>query len=174
MSKIFLCWIAALSVQGAASTALAQIVCARTPAAAVKSIGTESLPMPEGKGYRVTSVHWDPVMRQNWATIANCEHPEWPEASLRVGETNGALSRSVIQVSEEHSPKLPIIRAGDIVRLWRQEDLLRIEVTGVAEESGSVGKTIRVRLLRRNTDDQSQEEQYTGIVRGPSDVEMLP
>jgi hypothetical protein len=37
-----------------------------------------------------------------------------------------------------------------------------------------VGKTILVRLLRRNTDDQSIPEQFSGVIRGPSDVEMQP
>ena len=55
----------------------------------------------------------------------------------------------------EGAKTAPVVRAGDIVRLWRQESSLRIEVAGVSEESGGLGKTIRVRLLRRNTDDQS-------------------
>jgi hypothetical protein len=44
----------------------------------------------------------------------------------------------------------------------------------VSEESGGLGKTIRVRLLRRNADDQVIQERFSGIVRGPSDVEMQP
>jgi flagella basal body P-ring formation protein FlgA len=69
---------------------------------------------------------------------------------------------------------IPVVHAGDIVRLWKQEDILRIEVAGVSEESGGLGKTIRVRLLRQNTDSQVIPEQFFGIVRGPSDVEMQP
>jgi hypothetical protein len=60
------------------------------------------------------------------------------------------------------------------VRLWKQEDLLRIEVAGVSEESAGLGQTVRVRLLRGNTDDQSISEHFSGVVRGPSNVEMLP
>jgi hypothetical protein len=67
-----------------------------------------------------------------------------------------------------------VVHAGDIVRLWKQEDLLRIEVAGVSEETGGLGKIIRVRLLRRNADDQAIQERFSGIVRGPSDVEMQP
>jgi flagella basal body P-ring formation protein FlgA len=69
---------------------------------------------------------------------------------------------------------IPVVHAGDIVRLWRQEELLRIEVVGVSQESGGLGKAIRVRLLRQNTDNQAIQEQLSGIVRGPSDVEMQP
>jgi flagella basal body P-ring formation protein FlgA len=68
----------------------------------------------------------------------------------------------------------PVVHVGDLVRLWKQESLLRIEVAGVSEESGSVGKTIRVRLLRSNMDGQTTTEQFSGVVRGPSDVEIQP
>ena len=66
------------------------------------------------------------------------------------------------------------MRAGDIVRLWWQENLLRIEVAGVSEESGGLGKTICVRLLRTNTDAQLIPKHYFGVIRGLSDVEMQP
>jgi hypothetical protein len=167
------CGIVVLGLQGLASTASAQIVCAGTPAAAIK-LGALTLAVSDGSGYRVAGVRWDPVLRQSWATIVSCGHPEWPGLSLRVGEMNTAPHEVASQVREEHSLDVPIVHAGDIVHLWWQEDLLRIEVTGVAEENGSLGKTIRVRLLRRNAADQSTEEEFTGIVRGPSDVERQP
>jgi hypothetical protein len=163
--------IAVLGFVGIASPASARTVCAETPAAAIRSAGAEIASAPVDKGYRVTGVHWDPLLRQNWATIASCEHPEWPKFSIRTGETNAVPYRVATQVQRAPS-SVPVVRAGDIVRLWRQEDLLRIEVTGVAEQSGGLGKSIRVRLLRRNTDDQSTEKQFIGIIRGPSNVEM--
>lgn len=172
--SMFFC-IAIAGLQGRAPIVFAQTICAKTPAAAIRSDGTESAQMPGSKGYRVTGMHWDPVLRQRWATIARCDHPEWPAFSLRASERKIALRGPAAAVREEHAPAVsdtPMVRAGDIVHLWRQEDLLRIEVTGVAEESGSLGKSIRVRLLRRNTDDQSIEEQFTGVIRGPRNVEM--
>jgi hypothetical protein len=69
---------------------------------------------------------------------------------------------------------IPVVRAGDPVRLWKQEDLLRIEIAGISEESGNLGNKIRVRLLHRNTDDQAMQEEFSGIIRGPSDVELQP
>jgi hypothetical protein len=171
--KIFLGWIALLGLLGLASVAWAAD-CAGTPAAAVKSavtISSLSSPQSESQGYRVASVRWDPVMRQSWATIVSCGHPDWPGISLRTGEADDAVHTVSALVRDERSP---VVRAGDIVELWRQEDLLRIEVTGVAEQSGSVGETIRVRLLRRAGSNQSVEEQFSGIVRGRADVEMQP
>ncbi|HUZ95104.1 MAG TPA: flagella basal body P-ring formation protein FlgA [Edaphobacter sp.] len=147
--------------------------CAGTPAAAVKLAGAKAAPssMPDDKGYRVASVRWDPVMQQRWATIVSCGHPEWPGVSLRAGGTIDAPRGSSTQARVERSP---LVRAGDVVEVWRQEDLLRIEVSGVAEQSGSVGETIRVRLLRRAGSNQSVEEQFNGVVRGRADVEMQP
>jgi len=179
MAKKAFCWIAALCLQGPALNAGAQTICATTPAAAIKQVKFQPLPQAEAnKGYRVTSIHWDPVLRQNWATVARCDHPEWPEISVRTEQVSTRSDRAVQstdQATDKPSISAPVVvHAGDIVRLWKEEDLLRIEATGVAEESGGIGKRIRVRLRRRNTDDQSREEQFTGIVRGPSNVEMKP
>jgi hypothetical protein len=67
---------------------------------------------------------------------------------------------------------LPVVRAGDVVRLWSREDAVRIELAAMAEENGGLGKTVRVRLMPRNTLGQQPEEQLLGVVRGPHDVEM--
>jgi hypothetical protein len=164
------CLIALAGLQGMAAHA----ACAGTPAGAVRLAGTKitASSMPEDKGYRVASVRWDPVMQQSWATIVSCGHPEWPGISLRTGdETSDGLRGLITAFRVERSP---LVRAGDVVELWRQEDLLRIEVSGVAEQSGSMGETIRVRLLRRPGSNQSGEEQFNGVVRGRADVEMQP
>lgn len=179
MAKIVLCWIAVLCLQGRDSSALARTICEPTPAAAIKRVQSQPpAKANEGQGYRVTSIRWDPVLRQNWAMVARCDHPEWPEFSLRAEQASagtGYAGESITQATGRPLIHAPIVvHAGDIVQVWKSEDLLRIDVTGVAEESGGVGKRIRVRLRRRNTDDQSIEEQLTGIVRGPSNVEMEP
>lgn len=170
--KIFLCWIALLGLLGMASVAWAA-TCEATPAEAARSVEPVSSPspLPQDKGYRVASVRWDPVMKQSWATIVSCAHPERPGISLRTGDASHAEHGLSVPVREDRSP---VVRAGDIVEIWRQENLLRIEVTGVAEQSGSVGETIRVRLLRRPGSSQSIEEQLSGVVRGRADVEMQP
>lgn len=176
LRRVFLCVVAVLCLHVEGSFAYAARACMETPAAAIKSAGTESLAlsMPEGNGYRVTSVRWDPVLRESWATIVRCGHPEWPGFSLRVDEANRAPSKLGGNSGRETSSAVPVVRAGDVVQLWRQEDLLRIEVGGVAEQSGRLGETIRVRLLPRNGNNQSMEEQLSGVVRGRFDVEMQP
>src|SRR5665213_2222820 len=169
-SKWMLCALAIASLQGITTFAA---VCARTPADAVRLAGTKTGPsaMPEDKGYRVASVRWDPIMQQSWATIVSCDHPEWPGVSLRTAESSDAQRGLNTQARVDRSP---VIRAGDVVELWRQEDLLRIEVSGVAEQNGSIGETIRVRLLRRAGSNQSVEAQFSAVVRGRADVEMQP
>jgi len=118
------------------------------------------------------SVRWDPVLRQRWVTIASCDHPERP-AFARQAVLGKGTPRQLDQTPEGDSRELlPVVRAGDIVRLWRQEDHLRIEVAAVSVESGSLGKSVHVRLMRANAADQQVEQQFVGLVRGPADVEM--
>ena len=150
----------------------ASAVCASTPVGAVSFSETNRGQVLQGDdGYRVTSVRWDPLLRQGWAMVARCGHPEWPEvalptrlSSLALKLEGGTASIGVVDVPL-------VVRAGDTVRLWRRENELRIEVAAVAEESGSLGKSIRVRLVRAGMEGQA-ERQMTGVVRGPADVEM--
>jgi hypothetical protein len=67
-----------------------------------------------------------------------------------------------------------VVHAGDNVRLWKQESVLRFEVSGVAEETGGLGAIIRVRLAHKNNDGQSIPEEFSGVIRAQSDVEILP
>jgi hypothetical protein len=155
----------------------ARAICYSTPRAAFDAVVTSSSlsPASESRGYRVTKIQSDPVLGQRWAIIVSCGHPERPAFAL---PANGATSIKTLQERSrsltESVQTVPIVHAGDIVRLWRQESLLRIEVAGVSEESGGLGNTIRVRLLHGNTDDQSTPEQFSGVVRGPSNVEIQP
>ena len=108
--------------------------------------------------------------------ITSCDHPERPAFSLLAEESDSAghsLEREPQTVTNK-AQVIPVVHAGDTVRLWRQEAVLRIELAVVAEENGGLGKLIRVRLLRRNTDDQSTQTEFAGIVRGRLDVEMQP
>jgi Chaperone for flagella basal body P-ring formation len=150
-------------------------ICYSTPRTAIDAAVTSSQPSPalERSGYRVTKIQSDTVLGQRWATIVSCGHPEWPEFALPANGVGPLTTPQEIERSSSKSVKAtPIVRAGDIVRLWKQEKLLRIEVAGVSEESGDLGATILVRLLRGNTDDQSIPEQVSGVVRGPSNVEI--
>jgi hypothetical protein len=149
--------------------------CYSTPRAAIEAFiaKSSSASASENDGYRVTRVELDKVLARGWAMIARCDHPEWPAIALPANGVDWLASPHVTERSLVDSVRTaPIVRAGDVVRLWKQESSLRIELAGVSEESGGLGKTIRVRLLLRNTDEQSVPEQFSGIIRGPLDVEM--
>jgi hypothetical protein len=118
-------------------------------------------------------IQTDPVLRQTWVMVIRCDHPEWPAVAVPLRDSILPF-RLREQENAKYIPASVVIHAGEIVRLWRQEVSWRIEVAGISEGNGRLGDLIRVRLLRRNTDDQSIEEQFSGIVRGPSDVEMKP
>jgi len=163
------CAVSILVVFGAVAIYPAQAVCARTPGLAASStislasLGVSlSTPSADEK-YRVTATTWDPVLQQKWTLVARCEHPEWPALAFQ------KAGSGVDQASVDNYPPLPpAVRAGDIVRLWSAEERLRIEVAAVAEESGGLGKTIRMRFMRTD----AVEQQMIGIIRGPLDVEM--
>jgi hypothetical protein len=148
-----------------------QGVCYTTPHSAVGALETgSSFPADINRdGYQVTRIESDPVLGKKWAILARCGDPSWP---LTAVPTNGASSFTAIQKIEDIKVPL-IVRAGDIVRLWSQEVALRFEVSGMAEESGGLGQTIRVRLAHKNTDDQSPPPQFMGVIRGHSEVEIL-
>jgi hypothetical protein len=163
------------ALQGAIMVNSARAVCYSSPHAAFDAVVTSSSPpsLLESGGYRVMRIESDPVLGQKWVRIISCNHPEWPALAL---PANGTLSIKTSQGGDRSlvdSARLaPMVRAGDIVRLWRQDFFARIEVAGVSEEDGRLGNTIRVRLLRIKTDDQSTPEQFSGVVRGPSNVEI--
>jgi hypothetical protein len=153
---------------GGAAASSSRAVCYSTPrSAADASITTSHI---KNDGYQVKRVESDPVFRQKWAMVIRCGHPDWPMLAI---PANGASSFAVTSGTRGvRTP--PMVRAGDIVRLWRQESLLRFEVSGVAEESGGLGSTIRVRLATSDTYEQSVQERFSGVIRGPWSVEIQP
>jgi len=55
--------------------------------------------------------------------------------------------------------------AGARVHLWKQDSRVRIELAGVALESGAIGRPVRVRM-------PAAGQVLRGIVRGPGSVEL--
>ena len=170
----YLCWIFALGMHGATAIGSAQTTCYSSPSVAIESLKVAPSPLSVLKdaGYRVIGIQSDPILGQRWAIVANCAHSEWPDLAIQTGILAEIAPLQTYQRPTVSS--VPLVHVGDIVRLWKQEDLLQIEVAGVSEESGGLGETIRVRLLPRNPDGQWIPERFSGIVRGPSDVEMQP
>jgi hypothetical protein len=166
----FLFTLGAMSIASPSTAA-----CYSTPRAAIDALTRLPSLSPASKsgGYRVTRIELDKVLSQRWAMIARCDHPEWPAVAFPADELAWLAPVQVRQLSvADGAGTAPIVRAGDVVRLWKQESALRMELAGVAEQSGGLGKTIRVRLLYTNANEQSISEQFSGVIRGPLDVEM--
>ena len=126
------------------------------------------------RDYRVVLQRWDAVLGRGLELRQNCSHPEWPARSV-------LLSPSVVQPGTPHaqsaSMQIPVIqaflvRAGETVRLWRQDDKARIEMYGMAEQAAKKDERVTVRVQRQYGDDGPSIERITGIVRGTGDVEM--
>jgi len=169
--------ISLLTLQGVFVAVPVSAACYNTPRAAVDAL-ERNYPVSstlEKSGYRVTKIQSDIVLGQKWAMIANCGHPEWSASALPVKGLGSLRETQRPETLLSDSVRTSaLVHAGDIVQLWRQGSFTRIEVAGVSEERGGLGKVIRVRLLRSNTDDQSTSAQFSGIVRGSSSVEIQP
>jgi hypothetical protein len=168
--NLHLRYVCLLSVLAFAESAGA--TCYSTPRLAIESAtpGDTTIPLQIEAGYRVLSFKLDAVLRQRWAMIVNCGHPEWPAVAMPAGEDHSPKAAQQGQLASSQS--LIVVHIGDLVRLWRQESLSRIEVVGVSEGSGVIGATIPVRLLHSSSEEQPRR--IVGVVRGASDVEMQP
>src|ERR1700733_1630796 len=135
-----------LTLHGICFVNIALAACHNTPSMAVAAESLSSANMnSERGGYRLKGIQSDPVLRQAWAMVIRCDHPEWPAVALPL---NASILPSQLreQESAKYIPASVVIRAGEIVRLWSQEISSRIEVTGISEGNGRLGELIKVRL----------------------------
>ena len=121
-------------------------------------------------GYRVVAQRWDATLRMGWELRQDCAHPEWPARSVAV---SAVLQSGRVQATEvSRNVRTLLVRAGDRVRLWQQDKNVRIEMTGVAEESARDGEHVVVRVTRQTEDANQAVRRIDGTVRGAGDVEM--
>jgi hypothetical protein len=165
-------WIAPHVLVARAATILPTLPsqsCAPTSAQAAGASNISQPPEGEvrGTGYRVSAVRWDPLLQRKWIMISTCGHPELPATAVLVPDPRPGTPLS-------HSATNPAVgvHAGDLVRLWRQEQALRIELSGFAEESAATGRRVRVRVLSYGPHNAGQPHTLLGIVRGVRDVEI--
>jgi hypothetical protein len=126
-------------------------------------------------GYRVIASRWDAVLRRGWELRQDCAHPEWPDRLV------AAVTPASIPVSGTGHPAAPVaatailpllVHAGDSVRLWEEDAMVRIEISGVAEQSARAGERVVVRITRQTDDAGLTVNRIGGIVRGAGEVEM--
>jgi hypothetical protein len=136
------------------------------------------------EGYRVMARRWDALLQRSLEVRQDCAHPERPARMIAVGPKDmrmadmGPMAHVGIapvrtnEVAQSAAPLL--VHAGDRVRLWSQDERVRIEMSGVVEQSARSGDRVLVQVTRRNEDTGMSVERIAGIVRAVGDVEMEP
>jgi len=126
-------------------------------------------------GYRVVARRWDAVLGRSWELRQNCAHPEWPTRSVAAGSValGAAEWNGLVKVNEITQIIQPLlVHAGDRVRLWMQDEMVRIEMSGVVEQSARGGDRVMVQIMQHSDDVGMTVERIPGIVRSTGDVEM--
>lgn len=137
---------------------------------------TTNLPLTLSiNSYHILRVQSDPVLGKRWAMMVDRDHPERPAFALPLEGCEPVTAPQRPQrISSSKIQAPPMVHAGDIVRVWRQERSLRLEVAAVSEENGRLGQRIRVRLSPLDAQSSASPELISGLVRGPSSVELQP
>jgi hypothetical protein len=124
---------------------------------------------------RVVSVRQDALLGSRWGLMVDCAHPERPSRwVLLTGKAadEGLKFAGNVQSTVAAVRGPMVVRAGEMVRAWRQDGMASIETSGVAEQSGVAGALIQVRLLRRDLDGQDVERHVSGVVDGVGSMEL--
>ena len=127
------------------------------------------------QGYRVVARQWDAVLGRSWELRQACAHPEWPARLFAASAAGAGLTaRDGVAGTKELVQTVPplLVRAGDRVRLWSQDETVRIEMSGVVEQSARGGERVVVQVARQSEDSGMTVERIHGVVRGAGDVEM--
>ena len=123
----------------------------------------------DGEGFRLEGVRMDRVGGSRWARVVSCLHPEWPGVTVKVAGSreeagDGTPSLAMKPSGARHAALAmapPVVLAGAAVRVVRVEAMVRLEMAGVAQESGALGDLVRVRVGAAGA-----ERLEDGVVRG--------
>jgi hypothetical protein len=156
-------WVSRLSL----TVVLAYVVLASSlPALAQSGCGSS--------GFRVVARRWDAVLKMGWELRQDCMHPEWPARSVATAAlASEGVIKPIVEMRDSALIVQPLlVRAGDTVRLWQQNETVRIEMSGVAEQSARNGERVVVRVMRQSAEEGQTVDRIAGTVRGAADVEM--
>jgi hypothetical protein len=135
--------------------------CYRTVEAAATQSGARGV-----AGFRLDSRQRDVFSGAVWVTVKSCAHPEQPGVLVMVGTD----ATRVAALPRHEAPAL-VVLSGAKVTLIERDEVVRIEMQGVTQSSGSVGDHVKVRLLALGND--GTERFVDGIVRGSDVVEVV-
>jgi len=126
----------------------------------------------DASGKQTVARRWDVVLGHEWEMVRDCRHPEWP---VKVRAVQGAVAavETKSATTSAAGPQSPIVvHAGDTVTLWAQGELVRIEMSGVAERAARSGERVDVRVTHTTGDGGISVERISGTVRAAGNVEM--
>lgn len=108
---------------------------------------------------------------RRWAEVRSCKHPERPAVLVALEDR----SSNEVQAGHEDAglkmePRHVLVAAGSRVTVVSAEAMVRMEMMGVAVESGAAGERVRLRLV---TEGQAGERIAWGVVRTAELVEMV-
>jgi Chaperone for flagella basal body P-ring formation len=126
------------------------------------------------QGLVLRELRWDSVLRRSWAVFANPAHPERPAVVVPAEPAEAARAEAEFAGRGTEARPVPVVHAGDRVRLWSAERNLRLQLTAVAEEDGAVGELVRVRIAGAAWAVDAAAQTLRGVVRGAADVELEP
>jgi len=158
-----------LSAQAGASSP-----CFISPEAAASSSDLAARSVSDNIGFRLKSRRWDPLIGRNWVTVESCARPDLPAITLPAG------AATTVSAFRATSPSLlvrPDVIAGQTVQIRYTDENVRIEMSGIAQQSGNPGDRIRVRLTYTLSDASSSDasaQNRIAIVRGPHSLELQP
>jgi hypothetical protein len=131
-------------------------------------------------GYRVFARRWDAVLQRGWESRQACEHPDWPLRMVAITSGGGGAvppgsATSLVRITEpapEQMKQPLLVKAGDSVRVWMQDEAVRIEMTGVVERSAHRGEHVIVQITRHDDESGLTVQRLAGTVSGTEEVEM--
>lgn len=146
--------------------------CHATPAQTIETGRSSAEGAASTSGYRLEAVRWDPLLQQRWALVSICGRPDLPHLML-------PLQRATTRDGISTTP-FPVVHVGDVVHIVSQEEFMRMELTGIAEENGVLGARVRVHLLQpgaigappTQTVFNSGNRSMQVVIRGPHEAEI--
>lgn len=148
------------------TAAAARADCFRSAAEAATQTGVR-----DELGYRLAGVSRDLFGGRRWAEVRSCKHPERPAMLVALEDrATGQMSPAHEDGGMKTEPRHVLVAAGSRVTVVSAEAMVRMEVMGVAVESGAAGERVRVRLVMEG---QAGERIAWGVVRTAELVEMV-
>lgn len=165
-----LCWyVVGMLLAGVAMRA--EALCFRSAGEAAAQAGVQ-----DELGFQLMGVSRDAFGGRRWAEVRSCRFPERPSMLVALEDRASAEAHlghtgTVTKMEQaDGQARRVLVAAGSRVTVVSADAVVRMEMAGVAVESGAAGERVRVRLV---TEGQAGERIAWGVVRSAELVEMV-